>query len=217
MKNYAEYKSIKAKAKAKAKKRIASNKKEIFTNWENFKNTWIYREYLTQRQKQKTQTEQKKIIFEKLKKEEDKRLEDFLSKCDQIAKAETLTHITIKIEWVRSKTWGFNPHAELWTNDGYYVGSASGCGYDKRSAATAEALNKSLSCLKLIYNAYEKALRKDKNISLRDAVGYGSGYDTPYFEGGVGYSCHDSIFRKLGAKTHTWQEGKTWDYMEYSF
>ena len=118
---------------------------------------------------------------------------------------------------MRSRTWGSNPHAEIWTNDGYFTGSASGCGYDKLSAATAEALNKSDAVLKVLYTLYEKALRKDKKATPHNAIAYGAGYETPYFEGGVGYSCHDTIFRKFGAKVHEWHEGKMWDSMIYRF
>lgn len=214
---YKDYKQIKAKAKKENKEETAKRCADILQNWEQIKGGWLYREKLTKRQKEKPETEQKKIIIEKIKKEQADKLARFLEECDQIANAQECEYIKISVNWAKSATWGWNPHAELWTNDGYYTGRASGCGYDKLSAATAEALNKSKSVLKLLYNKYEQALRKNKNATKRDVLGYGSGYSKPYFEGGVGYSSHWSIFKNLGAKINTHQEGKTWDCMEIRF
>lgn len=217
MKHYTEYKAIKQKAKNETRKSISKRCGQVRTDWDNFRTSWAYRDYLTKRQKEKPTGEQKRIIIDKIKKEENKRLAAFLEKCDNIAKAEELTSVIISVEWVRSHTWGMNPHAQIWTNDGYYVGSASGCGYDKLSAAVGEALNKSPAVLRALYDKYEQELRKNKSATLRDSLGYGSGYSSPYFEGGVGYSCHRSIFDKLGAKSNTWNEGRTYDHMEIRF
>ena len=59
--------------------------------------------------------------------------------------------ITISIEYKRSRTWGWNPNATIRAtvrnNDDYAIawdmstGRASGCGYDKTSAATCHAFN----------------------------------------------------------------------------
>lgn len=57
--------------------------------------------------------------------------------------------INIRVEWSRNRTYGSNPHATVWlcyedekygSNTGMGEGSATGCGYDKRSAAVYEAL-----------------------------------------------------------------------------
>jgi hypothetical protein len=42
-----------------------------------------------------------------------------------------------RIVWVKSKTWGHNPNVQYL---GITVGRASGCGYDKESAALVEFL-----------------------------------------------------------------------------
>lgn len=64
-------------------------------------------------------------------------------------KSGKLLEINISVHWSRSRTWGMNPHAEAWvcfedkkygTRSAYGKGSASGCGYDKRSSAMGEAL-----------------------------------------------------------------------------
>lgn len=63
-------------------------------------------------------------------------------------KAGKLIEITILVNWIRSRMWGSNPHAECWlcfedaeygTRSAYSEGHASGCGYDKRSAAIQQA------------------------------------------------------------------------------
>ena len=43
----------------------------------------------------------------------------------------------ICIVWVRSRTWGSNPNVQHY---GTTIGRASGCGYNKESAALADAL-----------------------------------------------------------------------------
>lgn len=134
-----------------------------------------------------------------------------LAKLERIANAPELDFISISVDWVHSKTWGYNPHVEINTNTGNYSGAASGCGYDKESAAIAEAFNKCDSVLKALYTLKEKALQAGgsdysktacTNVDNRNICGYGSGYSVlPYFEGGVGSSCFWSILEKCGFKT----------------
>ena len=63
-------------------------------------------------------------------------------------KAGKLIEINMSVNWTKSRTWGTNPHAECrvrfedaeyGTRSSYSEGRASGCGYDKRSAAVDEA------------------------------------------------------------------------------
>lgn len=77
--------------------------------------------------------------------------EDRLEAADNAGK---LIEMEISVNWVRSKTWGSNPHAECrilfedaeyGTRSAYSEGRASGCGYDKRSAAVQEAFEFGLS------------------------------------------------------------------------
>jgi hypothetical protein len=63
-----------------------------------------------------------------------------LERLAQIGAAFDAKVIRIYVDWVRSRVWGWNPKAvvEIIGTRGEYaeaVGSASGCGYDKRSAA----------------------------------------------------------------------------------
>ena len=144
-----------------------------------------------------------------------------LFKIAEAENAEELKYIRINVDWVRNRTWGYNPKVEMWTNCGYYTGSASGCGYDKESSAIAEALNNSPEVMRKLYELAEKMLgevgnvayKSDLNcISWRNSIGYGSGYSIrPYFEGGVGIGCFESIFNKMGYSWHNAGSGKNWD------
>ena len=169
-------------------------------------NLWYYREKLTAAQLRKynagelTEKEAKDIIKNKIIKEYDKRIKKELKKIDIIQQTNnTVNTINISINWTKSATWGHNPHATITTNAGQLTeGRASGCGYDKESAAIAEALNKNDDILKLLYVAKNKKMTL-KNINNHDILGYGAGYGVlPYFEGGVGVSSLMNIFKKLG-------------------
>jgi hypothetical protein len=101
--------------------------------------------------------------------------------------------LTLSVEWKRSQMWGKNPRA--CTNYGFNGSSIGGCGYDKLSTATAEALNSFLPLLKRLY------VEKDAHINIpnRELLGYGSGHGLlPAFEGGVGVECHQRICEALG-------------------
>lgn len=131
-----------------------------------------------------------------------------LAKLDRISNAPNLEFITINMEWRPSRTWGHNPRVNAVTNEAEtYTGTASGYGYDKASAAMAEALNASPAVLKALYTAAENALAaghvftryNNSAVTWRDILGYGSGYSIlPYFEGGVGVSCFETIFNRCG-------------------
>lgn len=130
-----------------------------------------------------------------------------LSKLRTAAAAPALSFLSVSVEWKRSSTWGHNPTATARTDDGAFTGYASGCGYDKESAAVGEALNQSPSVMRVLYQAAEKAMQNGESfktlssgcVSWGDVLGYGSGYAIlPYFEGGVGVSCFWSILQKCG-------------------
>jgi hypothetical protein len=143
---------------------------------------------------------------------------------ERIANAETITAIEIYIVWKRSATWGYNPHAEItvYTKNGHKTtfDTASGCGYDKRSAAVAGALNQNDAVLKLLCDYKENSINNGVTTSRpgnTDYIAYGAGYEAiPYFEGGVGYSCFDYMFINLfGFKRTSTHETKTTDYYYY--
>lgn len=144
---------------------------------------------------------------------------DFLKDCadlDKIAQAQPLPcPLIITVEWKKNRTWRSNPRA--YTNFGFVGSSIGGCGYDKQSTATAEALNATPAILQRLYDRKEQELQRPKdeyreqNGHIENSqrainhycFGYGSGYGIiPTFEGGVGVECHLSILRKLGYDAH---------------
>ena len=68
-------------------------------------------------------------------------LEKALERLENLNNVEDFQSITIKTDWKRNSTWGWNPTCRVWVNN-KFAGEdrASGCGYDKESAAAAEAL-----------------------------------------------------------------------------
>ena len=169
------------------------------TRWNQYKEGIISREKAVE------------LATKRAKRKIEKELAKKLARLDRVANAPDIDYISVSVDWVRSKTWGYNPHAEVRTNTGTYTGTASGCGYDKESAAIAEAFNKCDSILKALYQLKEDGLRAGKtdasktactSIDNRSICGYGSGYSVlPYFEGGVGVSCFLSILKDCGYKT----------------
>lgn len=146
-----------------------------------------------------------------------------LNKIELVEKAEDLEYININIDWIYNRTWGYNPKVKVITNISVYEDSASGCGYDKESAAIARAFNQSNEILKVLYALAEKMIEKVGDnayyytgcgdcVSWRNSIGYGSGYDIlPYFEGGVGISCFEDILNKCGYIWRCMGSSKRWD------
>ena len=118
-----------------------------------------------------------------------------LERLEAIENAKIPSFIAIKTEWVKSRTWGNNPHTVVYVQGvGYHEGSASGCGYDKESAAFASAAKGSFALKKILCELKEAALQEGKSdksetacsgIDNREVCGYGAGYNPiPAFEGG---------------------------------
>lgn len=119
-------------------------------------------------------------------------------------------YIKIEVQWSKNRTWGYCPTASVqWcSEDGHWhysekAGHASGWGYDKHSAAVADALNK---CFKnLLFSIRKRKL---------DKAPYGlAHYDGifPFFEGGVGMSCYPRIFNWLGYEMEHTCDAKSYD------
>lgn len=132
--------------------------------------------------------------------------------------------VSISVEWKRSSIWGYNPHAEVIINDWWsYTGTASGCGYDKETAAVGNALNQSHIIKRMLYKCKEKALENGYNPengkgysgieSNAECINYGAGYGTlPYFEGGVGMSSFEGVFNACGLRLVSRHSTKHSDY-----
>lgn len=164
------------------------------------------------------------IAYKRAAKEEEKHHAQKLEKLTQAENAAPVIDIAISIEWKRSQTWGHNPTATVTVHsaDGWrqYTGTASGCGYDKLTAAVGSALNQSPAVMNMLYAAKEKAYRKstaaDRKAwgdSNRTPIHYGAGYGIlPYFEGGVGWTSFQGVFETCGYKVTSRHETKTSDY-----
>lgn len=81
----------------------------------------------------------------------------YLQRLEAANNAEKLDYIRIDVNWKRSSMWGYNPAAEVWTTGSFYnTGKASGCGYDKESAAIDHALCTSPSLTRFLVENYTK-------------------------------------------------------------
>ena len=147
-----------------------------------------------------------------------------LERLEAIENAKIPSFISIKTEWVRSRTWGNNPHIEIYVQgEGSFEGRASGCGYDKESAAFASAAKSSFALKKILCELKEAALKEGKSdksktactgIDNREVCGYGAGHEPiPVFEGGVGMNSIISIFRRYGYNVVE-SHGKRYDSYE---
>jgi hypothetical protein len=153
-----------------------------------------------------------KFAIKRMSKKLEKETSLQLAHLEAVAKAPNVDYITVNVEYRKSYAWGYIPTAEVITSgeNDIFTGYASGCGYDKESAAVAEAFNKSLGIMKVLYTLKEKALEAGENDKSetactghdnRNIIGYGAGYSViPYFEGGVGVDCFWSILKKAGFK-----------------
>ncbi len=171
------------------------------------------------------------LTAKRAEKQQDKATAEKLEKLEKAAAAPDLESVSISVEWKRSSVWGYNPTAEIVVYAGgqykRYIGTASGCGYDKRTAAIGAALNQSHSVKKMLYTAKEKAFdamsaeaiaAAEKGYAFgcesnRDFIHYGAGYGVlPYFEGGVGISSFYGVFEACGFKCTAQHETKHTDY-----
>lgn len=118
-------------------------------------------------------------------------------------------YIELGVEWHKSRTWGLCPRVSMrWEDEigkWHYIekaGYASGYGYDKHSAAVAEALNR--------FKNLRYAVR-NKDFKKAPYGIFKSEYTYSYFEGGVGMSCYPKIMNWLGYKMTHVADGKTYD------
>jgi len=157
----------------------------------------------------------KNIFKQGIEKQYNTYLQADLQKIEEAENAPMLENIKISIEWKRNPTWGLNPTAEIsaWTQDEkgnrkhfFATGKASGCGYDKESAAVFNAFNSVGAILKPLYAQKNKTPNKEND----KIFGYGLGCSIlPSFQGGVGLSVCKNIFDKIGYKCDCVVNAKT--------
>lgn len=156
--------------------------------------------------------ELKDYLLKRLDSHTEKRIYDSKKELQFDENLPEITELTITVEWKKSATWGANPTAEAYVNGVGNVssGSIGGCGYDKCSTAVARVINQVPQFLKLMYELKDKP--KNYKRKSHEVFGYGSGYGVlPAFEGGVGVSVYDRIFKSIGYKFETISSGKMFD------
>lgn len=156
-----------------------------------------------------TTEQQTQKLTKALRQKHNKDLAQVQAELNAIAGATPCGRIVISVEWKKSYIWGMNPSAS--DNYGRESGSIGGCGYDKLSTAVAEVLNQNEYFLKLIHDRIEAEPETD----ARELLGYGltSGRFGLYkFAGGVGVSCYETIFKRLGWNFEHVSSTKTSDF-----
>jgi hypothetical protein len=157
-----------------------------------------------------TRKDAENYLYARISKKSEKQLAEIENRYNEIMKAGEINKITISVEWKKSSTWGYNPTAEirLYSSTGYefLIGKASGCGYDKESAAIATALNQSNAVIKMLFDA-DKKDKDGKVYGYRQAE---KGF-FPHISGGVGTSCYNSVFALFGLNFEKVASGNTFD------
>ena len=159
-----------------------------------------------------------KESHEYLEKDLPKQEKRWTERLDAADKAGKLIEIRISVSWNRSRTWGSNPHAEcrLYFEDAEYgtrsafsEGRASGCGYDKRSAAVQEAFSFKVSKKhSLAYSQKDLALARASfdRFVIEHGEELWKEYaidktPVPHFNiSGKGMSTFTGLFRRIGCK-----------------
>ena len=127
-----------------------------------------------------------------------------LNRLDAVSQAEPLQYVEARVEWIKSRTWGYNPSVEAWTSGSYYdTAKASGCGYCKESAAIGDALSDSLSLQRFIIENLSK-LKDEYGIETRFGIAHLS-------IGGKGVSTLLNIFKSVKGWTINEMHGKSFD------
>lgn len=130
----------------------------------------------------------------------------YLHKIERAANAPELRELTVCVEWAKNRTWGANPTATVTANDSYHyetTGHASGCGYDKESAAIASAMNANAAILRILYTHAEKGGKFAYSVYTFAGL--------PYFDGGCGVSCFRNVFAGCGYEWRDLVHRKTFD------
>lgn len=160
-----------------------------------------------------------------------------LDRLDAADGAPKFTGLKVRIEWKRSRTWGSNPSAECWVfgdgpaiypvngEDGktlsdhngpvmtathHSTGHASGCGYDKCSAAVEDGI---------LCPTIDRLIIENEKTWRFYAV-EGKDYFPHLSIGGKGVETLRGLFKAYGEKPPIpgfewqWEEGRTWDYLE---
>lgn len=127
-------------------------------------------------------------------------------KLEKLARAEAVAlprSVSVSVEWHKSYMWGYNPAAQVRAWNTVTTGTASGCGYDKESAAIAGAMNSNPEIMRILYEHAENG--GSFPYSVHTFAGL------PAFDGGCGVSCFRSVFDGCGYEWRDVAHGKSYD------
>lgn len=130
----------------------------------------------------------------------------YLQQLENAANAPELEDLTVCVEWAKNRTWGANPTATVTVNGSHRyetAGHASGCGYDKESAAIASAMNANAAVLRILYTHAERGGKFASSVYTFAGL--------PYFDGGCGVSCFRNVFEGCGYEWRDLVHRKTFD------
>lgn len=139
-----------------------------------------------------------------------------IAELDRIAIAPAVRCISLSTEWKKSRMWGNNPHtvAAIFTDTdaARYFGRASGCGYDKYSAAVTQALNACDSVRRLIienYNKLNKEMEHNGCYLYFDII-------PALATSGSGINAVKRVLTACGLTVRSEYNGKKEDFLEFS-
>lgn len=127
-------------------------------------------------------------------------------KLEKLARAEAVAlprSVSVSVEWHKSYMLGYNPAAQVRAWNTVTTGTASGCGYDKESAAIAGAMNSNPEIMRILYEHAEKGLSFAYSVHTFAGL--------PAFDGGCGVSCFRSVFDGCGYEWRDVAHGKSYD------
>lgn len=126
-----------------------------------------------------------------------------LQKLDEAERAHEIRTADVSVEFYRSKTWGYVPRADVRGWAEHTSDSASGCGYDKESAAIAGAMNANPEIMRILYDHAEKGQPFPYSVHTFAGV--------PSFDGGCGVSCFRDVFDACGYEWRQVASGRTYN------
>lgn len=145
-------------------------------------------------------------ITNKRKREINREIEKRFDRLHEVEEVEAPAAASVVVEWHKNRTWGMNPRARVAAERVATYGSASGCGYDKQSAAIANAFNQNPEILKILYDHAEAGEAFPYGVHVWAGL--------PSFDGGCGVSCFYSIFEACGYTFKQIASGKAFDVYE---
>lgn len=174
--------------------------------------SWYYKQYTTPATLRAIQEAEQgaplaDVLIEKMTakkaREEKKNTQKRIEKIEAAEAAHLPESVNISVEFSTSRIWGYIPHATVTGYQFRTMAKASGCGYDKESAAIASAFNDNPEIMKILYNHAEQGEAFPYSVHTFAGV--------PCFDGGCGVSCFYSVFAACGYEFEQVANGRTFN------